>query len=124
MFSIYVLLKASTLPHPHPVRFFQTLFAQTTDKHPIVILKAVPHAELKALLEYMYRGEVNVVQDQLGPLIKTAESLKIKGLADGGSKPPDTDSRLSHPAGISSGLELPKIEDSHAEAPAGASRPG
>lgn len=34
----------------------------------------------------MYRGEVNVSQEQLAALIKTAESLKIKGLADGGDK--------------------------------------
>ena len=36
----------------------------------------------------MYRGEVNVSQDQLNSLIKTAESLKIKGLADDFSPKP------------------------------------
>ncbi|KAK7085804.1 hypothetical protein SK128_018631, partial [Halocaridina rubra] len=77
------LLKAHKVVLSACSPYFQTLFAQTTDKHPIVILKDVKYIELKALLEYMYRGEVNVSQDQLGPLIKTAESLKIKGLADG-----------------------------------------
>ncbi|ROT70673.1 putative longitudinals lacking protein, isoform G-like isoform X24 [Penaeus vannamei] len=88
--------------------YFQTLFAQTIDKHPIVILKDVKHVELKALLDYMYRGEVNVSQDQLGPLIKTAESLKIKGLADGSNKAEGGDTRATHPAGH----DVPKTENS------------
>ncbi|XP_045111561.1 protein tramtrack, beta isoform-like isoform X3 [Portunus trituberculatus] len=63
--------------------YFQQVFAETQDRHPIVVLKDVGHVVLRALLEYMYRGEVNVAQDQLETLIRTAESLKIKGLADG-----------------------------------------
>jgi len=77
------LLKAHKVVLSACSPYFQKLFAQTTDKHPIVILKDVKHDELKALLHYMYKGEVNVSQEQLGSLIKTAESLKIKGLADG-----------------------------------------
>lgn len=30
----------------------------------------------------MYRGEVNISQDQLAALLKAAESLQIKGLSD------------------------------------------
>lgn len=38
-------------------------------------------------MDYMYRGEVNISQDQLAALLKAAESLQIKGLSDsrGGS---------------------------------------
>lgn len=36
------------------------------------------------MLEYMYRGEVNVSQEQLDSFLKVAESLKIKGLTDQG----------------------------------------
>ena len=38
---------------------------------------------LTAILEFMYAGEVNVAQDQLPAFLKTAEKLKIKGLAEG-----------------------------------------
>ena len=33
---------------------------------------------LEQLLSYMYRGEINVLQNDLGPLIETARGLQIK----------------------------------------------
>jgi len=62
--------------------FFQSLFIQNPCKHPIVILKDIRFVDLKALVQFMYRGEVNVSQDQLPTLLKAAETLKIKGLAE------------------------------------------
>lgn len=44
--------------------------------------------ELKAMMDYMYRGEVNISQDQLGALLKAAESLQIKGLSDNKKEEP------------------------------------
>lgn len=48
-----------------------------------MFLKDVKFDHLQALVDYMYRGEVNVSQDQLAAFLNTAEALKIKGLADG-----------------------------------------
>ncbi|XP_017783505.1 PREDICTED: longitudinals lacking protein, isoforms A/B/D/L-like isoform X4 [Nicrophorus vespilloides] len=62
--------------------YFEALLSQNYDKHPIFILKDVKYQELKAMMDYMYRGEVNISQDQLGALLKAAESLQIKGLSD------------------------------------------
>ncbi|XP_054087265.1 uncharacterized protein LOC105208937 isoform X2 [Zeugodacus cucurbitae] len=62
--------------------YFQSLFLDHPEKHPIVILKDVRLAELKTLVEFMYKGEVNVQYCQLSALLKTAESLKVKGLAE------------------------------------------
>ena len=36
---------------------------------------------MQQLLLYMYRGEISISQDDLGPLIETAKCLQIKGLA-------------------------------------------
>ena len=55
---------------------------ENPSKHPIIILKDVPFSHLQAILEFMYAGEVNVGQDQLPDLLKTAEKLKVKGLID------------------------------------------
>lgn len=62
--------------------YFQTLFVDHPNRHPIVILKDVRFAELRTLVEFMYKGEVNVEYCQLSALLKTAESLKVKGLAE------------------------------------------
>lgn len=45
-------------------------------------MRDIKWPELKAAVEFMYKGEINVSQEQIGPLLKVAESLKIRGLAD------------------------------------------
>jgi Cys2His2 zinc finger developmental/cell cycle regulator len=62
--------------------YFQSMLYGTPDRHPIIFLRDVRYHEMKALLEFMYRGEVSVDQDNLSSLLKVAEGLKIKGLAD------------------------------------------
>lgn len=62
--------------------YFQALFNDNPCKHPIIIMRDIKFAELKAVIEFMYRGEINVCQDQIGPLLRIAELLKIRGLAD------------------------------------------
>ncbi|XP_067128988.1 sex determination protein fruitless-like [Centruroides vittatus] len=60
--------------------FFQKLLLENPCKHPIVILNGIKYTELRTIVDFMYRGEVNVNQDQLTALLQTAESLKVKGL--------------------------------------------
>ncbi|CAH2000806.1 unnamed protein product [Acanthoscelides obtectus] len=62
--------------------YFQSLFTVNPCKHPIVILKDVKFADLKVMVDFMYHGEVNVSQEQLPCILKTAEMLKIKGLTE------------------------------------------
>lgn len=62
--------------------YFKQLFVDNPCQHPIVILKDVNWPELKSMVEFMYKGEINVSQDQINPLLKVAENLKIRGLAD------------------------------------------
>ncbi|EFX87584.1 hypothetical protein DAPPUDRAFT_43166, partial [Daphnia pulex] len=63
--------------------FFRTLFVSHSDqRHPIVILKDTKFTELESLLQFMYKGEVSVEYGQLATLLKTAENLRVKGLAD------------------------------------------
>lgn len=51
------------------------------------------------MMDYMYRGEVNISQDQLAALLKAAESLQIKGLSDNRSNsvPNKTDNIVKPP---------------------------
>ena len=54
---------------------------------------------LEQLLSYMYRGEINVLQNDLGPLIETARGLQIKGLADAGGGGGGSGDKKSHNGG-------------------------
>ena len=60
--------------------YFKDLLLANPCKHPIVILKDIKFQDLKAIVNFMYYGEVNVSQSQIGGLLKTAETLQIKGL--------------------------------------------
>lgn len=62
--------------------YFQSMLAENKCKHPIVILKDVQWPELRAVVDFMYKGEINVYQEQIGPLLRVAETLKVRGLAD------------------------------------------
>ncbi|KAK2711667.1 protein tramtrack, beta isoform-like isoform X3 [Artemia franciscana] len=62
--------------------YFQDIVDLHQDKSLVIFLKDVKYVELQALVDYMYRGEVRVAQNSLASLIRTAESLKIKGLAE------------------------------------------
>lgn len=62
--------------------YFQSLFFDNPCQHPIIIMRDVKWPELKAAVEFMYKGEINISQEQIGPLLRLAETLKIRGLAD------------------------------------------
>ncbi|KAB0798910.1 hypothetical protein PPYR_06790 [Photinus pyralis] len=99
--------------------YFQSLFASLSCKHPVVVLKDVKYGEIKAILEYMYRGEVNVAQDQLAALLKIAEALKVKGLVEEsrGTDHPALHPRDDEPMPQHSPLNIttstPSIQPSH-----------
>ncbi len=60
--------------------YFQYLFSDLPCRHPVVVLKDVRYTEIRAILEFMYKGEVSVTHEEVEPLLKVAEALKVKGL--------------------------------------------
>ncbi|XP_015436228.1 PREDICTED: longitudinals lacking protein, isoforms A/B/D/L isoform X5 [Dufourea novaeangliae] len=90
--------------------YFEGLLSEHYDKHPVFILKDVKFKELKAMMDYMYRGEVNISQDQLAALLKAAESLQIKGLSEsktGGSSKTDSRQQKVVPQATAPSLDIP-----------------
>ncbi|XP_045583254.1 transcription activator GAGA isoform X2 [Procambarus clarkii] len=61
--------------------YFDKIFQATQCKHPVIVMKDIRHDDMEALLNYMYLGEVKVLQRDLPGLLRAAECLKIKGLA-------------------------------------------
>lgn len=62
--------------------FFQRIFSENPCKHPVIVLKDFNGWEVQAIVDFMYKGEISVVQAQLQSLIKAAESLQVRGLAN------------------------------------------
>lgn len=48
----------------------------------MVILRDCSFCDVDGLVRYVYRGEVDVAPERLHAFLRTAELLKIKGLAD------------------------------------------
>ena len=81
----------------------QAVLASHPDKHPIVILKDVRYTDMRDLLDFMYRGEVSVDQDNLSGFLRVAESLRIKGLTEVNEK-----KRLESTSSTSSAYLVPQ----------------
>merc|ERR1712227_57717 len=80
--------------------YFSQLFApkpgskrRPADSAAIVYLKDVDPRHMELLMNYMYRGEINVEETELMGLLATAKGLQIKGLTENDeedSKPQQT----------------------------------
>lgn len=60
--------------------FFEKVFNDTPCKHPVIVLKDFRGWLVQAIVDFMYRGEISVPQEQLNQLIQAGESLQIRGL--------------------------------------------
>merc|ERR1712037_318952 len=79
--------------------YFRDLLKGNPCQHPIIVLIDIKYDDLFSLLQFMYNGEVNVAQDQLNSFLKSAESLKIRGLTDnesGSSSTEESRTALAH----------------------------
>ena len=65
--------------------FFRELFSKpefSRSQSSVVYLKDVSGSQLEKLLSYMYRGEINVEENDLIKLLQTAKGLGVKGLSE------------------------------------------
>ena len=61
--------------------FFRNIITRNAQHpHPLLFLKGVRHRDLVSLLDFMYRGQVNIAQEDLSTFLSVAEELKVKGL--------------------------------------------
>ena len=60
---------------------FKTLLKNNNCQHPIIILHNISLCDLEAILQFIYKGEVNIEQGQLNSLLRAAASLQIRGLS-------------------------------------------
>ena len=65
--------------------FFDNLLKSLKhSSHPLIYMRGVKSEDLNAVVDFLYRGEANVFQDNLDSFLAIAEELKLKGLTGGG----------------------------------------
>ena len=61
--------------------YFKHLLTSNKCKHPVIFLKDVAADHVALLLKYMYLGQIAVKKEELGTFLKSADHLRIRGLA-------------------------------------------
>ena len=63
--------------------FFKGLLKRNPAPHPVLVMPpGVRFSELAHLVDFMYHGEVSILQDDIESFMKLAEMLKVKGLVE------------------------------------------
>lgn len=100
--------------------YFESLLGENPCKHPIIILpRDIKLWEIQALVDFMYKGEVNVSQAGLPDLLKCAETLQIRGLC--GSDAALNLNHITNSSGGSAGCNSSSSSTSSGPATAGPS---
>ena len=70
--------------------FFENILMQNPHQKPLIYMKGLHFNELLKVLDFIYKGEVSVSQDEINSFLSTAEELKIKGLSNKQSDEPQS----------------------------------
>ena len=60
--------------------FFKTILRKQKHPHPFLYLRGIKKEDLVSIVDFIYNGEVNIAQENLGRFLSVAEELKLKGL--------------------------------------------
>ena len=60
--------------------FFQKLLGRNKHPHPLIYMRGMKSEDLLAIVDFLYRGEANVFQENLDSFLAIAEELQLKGL--------------------------------------------
>ena len=57
--------------------FFRGILKRNPHPHPLLYLRGVEYENMAALLNFMYHGEVNILQENLSGFLSVAEDLQV-----------------------------------------------
>ena len=60
--------------------FFQKLLGRNKHPHPLIYMRGMKSDDLLAIVDFLYRGEANVFQENLDSFLAMAEELQLTGL--------------------------------------------
>ena len=59
------------------------LLKKNKHPHPLIYMRGLRSEDVMAIMDFLYQGEANVLQDDLDNFLALAEELKLKGLTGG-----------------------------------------
>ena len=62
--------------------FFKRLLKAHPNPQPLIYMRGVKTSDLVAAVDFIYRGEANIYQEQLESFLALAEELELKGLSE------------------------------------------
>lgn len=74
------ILKCHKMVLANSSTFFRRLLMANEHPHPMIILHDIEADDLKTIVNFMYCGEIQVVQSEVRRLLKLAEILEVTGL--------------------------------------------
>lgn len=77
--------------------YFRELLSDHAEKQAIIFLNNVSFSLLKLIVEYIYKGSVNIDQTELQKFLQTARALKISGLVNYGEEEPQIEKKAPAP---------------------------
>ena len=72
---------------------FKNILKKNTHSNPLIFLSGFNSKDLNYVLDYIYQGEVKLIQDDLDNFLNVAQKLRIEGLIENGS--PNEDDAVS-----------------------------
>ena len=60
--------------------FFKDILAQNKHPHPLIYMRGMRTEDLTAIIDFLYHGEANVLQESLDSFLAIASELKLEGL--------------------------------------------
>ena len=60
--------------------FFRNLLVRNKHAHPLIYMRGVKSEDLVAIIDFLYCGEANVLQENLDTFLAIAGELKLEGL--------------------------------------------
>ena len=76
--------------------FFKSVLCKNKHLHPMIYMRGLKSKDLLAVVDFMYQGETNILQEDLDDFLALADELQLQGLT-GGQKEDSSKKSVSKP---------------------------
>ena len=93
--------------------FFNNMYTKSNHSNMLVYLKGISSGHLEQVIEFIYKGEVSIAQEEIKNFIETGKDLQIKGLeGELTGKGSTKDGENKYVESLKNEVDQPNISDS------------